>query len=92
MVKKQDKIKPVEHEVTEYEGHHIGDVVYCLLKGKPHRGSISHMHIREGQEPHFSFLDEAGMKNLVSRFSDIINEPTRKQVQAIEREIKKNKV
>jgi hypothetical protein len=80
----------LQPDVLEHEGHRIGDVMYCTVRGAVCRGTINFIYLKEGSVPHFSFTDEASQQNRVALFSDIIKEPAAKHMRAVEKEIRKN--
>ena len=86
--RKKNKVEPVSPEMTAHGDYKVGDLVYCLARGKVCRGTINLIH-PAGDDPHFSFLDEASMTHRVARFADIVKDPTPQQEKLVEREIKK---
>lgn len=88
--KKKNTIQAVGSAVSEHGGYKVGDTIYCHVRGKVHRGAITLIHIEEGADPHFSFMDDASLNHRVALFSDIIQDPTPAHARQIAREIKKN--
>lgn len=87
--RKKNVVQENEAAVLEHAGYKVGDLIYCQVRGKVHRGTINLIHTEGGSEPHFSFLDDASLNHRVARFTDIIQKPTSQHERAVEREIKK---
>lgn len=87
--RKKNVIQASESTNLEHSGYKIGDLIYCQVRGKVHRGAINLIHLEEGSEPHFSFLDDASLNHRVARFTDIIQNPTAQHARQVERDIKK---
>jgi len=87
--RKKNVVQESGSVIAEHSGYKVGDLVYCQVRGKIHRGTINLIHLDEGSEPHFSFLDDACMNHRVARFSDIIQSPTSQHARQVEREIRK---
>lgn len=87
--RKKNVVQASEPANLEHSGYKVGDLIYCQVRGKVHRGTINLIHLEEGSEPHFSFLDDASLNHRVARFSDIIQNPTAQHARQVERDIKK---
>jgi len=83
-----DKPRPKVEKVSEYEGYKLGDRIFVtrIPDDKLGCGTINSMFASEDSDlSHFSFMCEMCGSYRLAYFKDIITEPTKKQLRAMER-------
>lgn len=73
--------------INEYDGHKIGDEVYCKTypKGDLSFGKIQLIHMSDKNPPCFTFGCVMSGACKLAMFSDIIKDPTKAQTDKIRR-------
>ena len=76
-----------QKNVLEYDGYKVGDEVYCktYIKGELSFGKIQIIHLSEKNPPCFTFGCVVTGACKLAMFSDIIQEPTKTQMNKVKR-------
>ena len=76
-----------QKNVSEHNGYKVGDEVYCktYIKGELSFGKIQIIHLSEKSPPCFTFGCVMTGACKLAMFDDIIDNPTRSQVDKIKR-------
>ncbi len=76
-----------EKNVLEYDGHKVGDEVYCTtyIKGELSFGKIQIIHLSEKSPPCFTFGCVVTGACKLALFTDIIENPTSTQINKVKR-------
>ena len=91
MQKKRFEITADPNEVSEYEGYHLGQTVYCLRfpDKQPSKGEITKIHLGDSVGAYHTFICEASGQFRKALFSDTMSEPTKQLRDAAEKAIAK---
>ncbi len=89
MAKRKSKLKTKKPEIEELDGYKIGQEIYCKRypDGKLSYGRIESFHLKTEKGKAVTFIDFITSKYRLSLMSDIIENPTPKQVDECQTQI-----